>query len=99
MYRALIALLTCGLVCAAESFESCATGAVSKLQMEYGALGGGIFRARIRACSCTRNSMKHSPLRGESFIGSKGSTGKAKSEKLKPTLTGIHPQHAPFGGC
>lgn len=39
MYRALIALLTCGLACAAESFESCATGAVSKLQTEYGALG------------------------------------------------------------
>lgn len=38
MYRALIALLTCGLACAAESFESCATGAVSKLQTEYGAL-------------------------------------------------------------
>ena len=38
MYRALIALLTCGLASAAESFESCATGAVSKLQTEYGAL-------------------------------------------------------------
>lgn len=43
MYRALIALLTCGLACAAESFESCATGAVSKLQTEYGALGGVDF--------------------------------------------------------
>ena len=42
--------------------------------------------------------MKHSPLRGESFIGSKGSTGREGSEKLKPTLTGLHPQHAPFGG-
>ena len=46
MCRALIALLTCGLACAAESFESCATGAVSKLQMEYGALGGGGFSVR-----------------------------------------------------
>ena len=43
MYRALIALLTCGLACAAESFESCATGAVSKLQTEYGPFGGGGF--------------------------------------------------------
>ena len=48
MYRALIALLTCGLACAVESFESCATGAVSKLQTEYGAFGGVlIIRARI----------------------------------------------------
>ena len=47
MYQALIALLTCGLACAAESFESCATGAVSKLQTEYGPSGVLIIRARI----------------------------------------------------
>ena len=99
MYRALIALLTCGLACAAESFESCATGAVSKLQTEYGALGGVDF-----PCANSRTLMyaqlnEASPLRGESFIGTKDSTGRDESEKLKPALTGIHPQHAPFGGC
>lgn len=82
MYRDLIALLTCGLACAAESFESCATGAVSKLQTEYGPFGGGggIFRVRIRAHSCTWNSMKHSPLRGEYFIGGQlpGSPGQSR---------------------
>ena len=79
MYRALIALLTCGLACAAESVESCATGAVSTLQMEYGALGGG-GSVRIRAHSCTWNSMKHSPLRGEYFIGGQlpGSPGQSR---------------------
>ena len=80
MYRALIALLTCGLACAAESFESCATGAVSKLQTEYGPFGGVIFRARIHAHSCTWNSMKKSPLRGEYFIGGQlpGSPGQSQ---------------------
>lgn len=57
MYRALIALLTCGLACAAESFESCATkkvtinGAVT-LHQRY------IYRGylQIACCDLTRSS-------------------------------------------
>ncbi|MBR4311521.1 MAG: hypothetical protein IKT79_10860, partial [Akkermansia sp.] len=47
MYRALIALLTCGLAGAAESFEKCPTGAVSKLNTEYGALTAEAGHAEV----------------------------------------------------
>lgn len=67
MYRALIALialLTCGLACAAESFESCATGAVSKLQTEYGALGGVNF-------PCANSHLRMSAVLNEEISSSR----------------------------
>lgn len=45
--RALIALLMCGIACATESFEQCPTGAVSKLQTEYGTLSAAAGHAEV----------------------------------------------------